>query len=442
MGPNGVREAFRLGSAAHGWVQQPLWSVATVNDEVLSETTDPGYTFPYVEISNVDHVMGIVEPMNVTFGDAPSRARRQIREGDVLISTVRTYLRAIARVPRRWSGAIASTGFAVIRPRCIDSRFLGYVLAADAFIHEVIARSTGVSYPAINAADVMKLKVPVPPPHEQRRIAAFLDYETSRIDELVWAQQKLLEVVAEKRTAMLSHLLIKGANPRAALKESNLAWLGSVPNHWTQTRVGWVSTFISYGFTNPMPTSPGGPYMLTANDIGYEGVRYEAARRTTDEAFHTRLTDKSKPRLGDVLITKDGTLGRVAVFDGQKACINQSVALLRVDSGVVLPEFLALLLSTSAYQDRMEFDAGGTTIKHIYISRLAKMPVFLPPLSEQMKIIQKVTDELKPIGEVFDLAHKGISLLNERKSALISSAVTGQLDLRDWEPSEVVGVLA
>lgn len=149
-----------------------------------------------------------------------------------------------------------------------------------------------------------------------------------------------------------------------------------------------LSNFISlrtYGFTNPMPTTDRGPYMVTAKDIREGKIDYESARHTSAEAFIDQLTDKSRPRIGDVLLTKDGSIGRVAVCDRENICINQSVALLR-PNGRILPKFLSYLLQAPVYQRRMESDSDGSTIKHIYITRVDKMPVSVPNLTEQQAI--------------------------------------------------------
>ncbi|MGY8682064.1 restriction endonuclease subunit S [Bradyrhizobium sp. UFLA05-153] len=164
--------------------------------------------------------------------------------------------------------------------------------------------------------------------------------------------------------------------------QSKLAAIGEVPADWHVGPLRDVLDLITYGFTNPMPDATKGPWKLTAKDIVEGRIRYEAARHTTETAFNTLLTDKSRPRIGDVLLTKDGSIGRVAVVDRDGLCINQSVALLR-PNGRVLPHFLALLLRAPYYQSRMEGDSDGSTIKHIYITRVDKMEIALPPLAEQ-----------------------------------------------------------
>ncbi|MCV7047750.1 restriction endonuclease subunit S [Mycobacterium frederiksbergense] len=147
-----------------------------------------------------------------------------------------------------------------------------------------------------------------------------------------------------------------------------------------------VLTRITYGFTNPMPTAADGPYMVTAKDIRGGRIDYDSARRTTWDAYRNKLTDKSRPRVGDVLLTKDGSIGRVAVCDAPVLCINQSVALLQLNN-LVVPSFLAYLLQAPVYQAQMEADSDGSTIRHIYITRVDKMEISIPEPPEQRAIV-------------------------------------------------------
>ena len=169
-----------------GWSFKRLKYLATYNDEVLTESTHEEEEIDYVEISGVSLFQGIEEIERLTFGQAPSRARRKVRSGDILISTVRTYLRAIAKVDEASPDLIASTGFCVVRPNDdVDSGFLGWTAKSEPFVSEVVARSAGVSYPAINASELVTINIPLPPLDTQRRIARFLDEKTARIDGLI-----------------------------------------------------------------------------------------------------------------------------------------------------------------------------------------------------------------------------------------------------------------
>ncbi|WP_414123487.1 restriction endonuclease subunit S, partial [Corynebacterium nuruki] len=184
----------------------PLWTFCTLNDDVLKEGTDPGFRFEYVDISNVStgRVSDRLEELN--FADSPSRARRLARPGDVVISTVRTYLRAIAPIYEVSNPRVYSTGFAVVRPDTTkaDSRFVQYCFTSNTVIDAVITHSKGVSYPAINASDIARIRIPLPDLPTQRRIADYLDRETAQIDAMAGALDGLVARLEERRRAAIT----------------------------------------------------------------------------------------------------------------------------------------------------------------------------------------------------------------------------------------------
>ena len=194
-----------LGMVPEGWEVKPLKAVASHNDETIDESHDADSEILYVDISGVDASKGIQMKEALRFGEAPSRARRIVKNGDVIVSTVRTYLRAIAPVKNPEPNLVVSTGFAVIRAKDrLDPHFSPYVLSAAHFIEQVIARSVGVSYPAINASDLVRIPVPLPTLAEQSAIASFLDHETSKIDALTTEAQQGINLLEERRSALIS----------------------------------------------------------------------------------------------------------------------------------------------------------------------------------------------------------------------------------------------
>lgn len=186
------------------WHLKPLKYLISFNDEVLPESTHDDFELKYVEIGDVSERSGITNSTEVEFKDAASRARRLVKNGDILISTVRTYLRAIAPVINPPSNMVVSTGFAVIRPRNLNSDYARFLLSTEYFLNEVIARSTGVSYPAINASDLVQIKVPVPPIEEQKKIAEFIKHKCAAIELLVNRSESSIKLLKEHRTSLIS----------------------------------------------------------------------------------------------------------------------------------------------------------------------------------------------------------------------------------------------
>ncbi len=193
-----------LGDIPAHWHVQRLKRVASINDETLSEKEDPLRPVTYVDISSVNSTAGITETEEMVFEDAPSRARRLVNDGDTIVSTVRTYLCAIAPIQSPPSEMVVSTGFAVVRPRDLDSGFGSWVLREQGLVSEIVARSTGVSYPAINPSQIANLAVLVPPVGEQQAIAAFLDERIRRINLLCERVETAIERLEEYRTALVT----------------------------------------------------------------------------------------------------------------------------------------------------------------------------------------------------------------------------------------------
>ena len=196
--------------------------------------------------------------------------------------------------------------------------------------------------------------------------------------------------------------------------------VGVIPEDWGVSPLEEFTSFISYGFTNPMPTSESGIYMITAKDINRGRIQFGTARCTTKEAYRTLLTAKSRPKKGDLLLTKDGTLGRLALVDDRIVCINQSVAILRPNPKAV-PLFLKVLLEAPEYQNRMLEDAGGSTIKHIYITIVNRMPVAVPSSkAEQEAIAGALSDADALIESLRQLLTKKRQIKNAAMQELLT----------------------
>ena len=183
--------------------------LASINDDVLAEDTNATFEMQYIDIGNVDSSGRISGLATYRFEDAPSRARRLVRDGDVIISTVRTYLQAIAQIREPPDNLVVSTGFAVVRPLRdrFDANYCKFALRDAAFLAEVERRSLGVSYPAINAKDLADIQVPSHPLPQQQAIADYLDIETRRLDALLSEVRSVLALLEDRRSAVVSWAL-------------------------------------------------------------------------------------------------------------------------------------------------------------------------------------------------------------------------------------------
>lgn len=425
------------------WTEVPLKMVASCNDEVLPESTPPDRQINYVEISDVSATTGIENFTPMLFAKSPSRARRVVRNGDILVSTVRTYLKAIASVQKHTDNLVASTGFAVIRPRSNNatSEYLGKVALTDGFIGEIISRSVGVSYPAINASEIMHIKIPLPPVEEQQKIAQFLDYETAKIDALIDEQKRLVELLKEKRQAVISHAVTKGLNPDAPMKDSGVKWLGEVPVDWSVTKLkNYCSALPGFAFSsNDFTPEAAEQKLLRGINVGVGSIRWNET-----VYLNTALTQKMREyhlTEGDIVIGLDRPwigdglrISRVTASD-LPALLVQRVASLK-PSSLLRQNYLYLTLTSRAFKSYIEPDLTGVSVPHLSTDQILNYTIALPPLLEQQMLCEHVQSVLDLTDNLIRESSRLENILKERRSALISAAVTGKIDVRDWQPPQ------
>ena len=194
-----------IGEVPEHWEVKRLKNVVECNAKSLGENTPKDSIIKYVEISDVDHVHGINNIQSLMFGEAPSRARRITQKGDIIISTVRTYLKAIAKIED--DDIIVSTGFAVLHPTKCNGEYLAYYILSESFINKVEMLSKGTSYPAINASDLVSINVLIPPLPEQHAIATYLDDKCAKIDTIVSNLNKQISRYADLKRSLIDEVI-------------------------------------------------------------------------------------------------------------------------------------------------------------------------------------------------------------------------------------------
>jgi len=414
------------------WQLKPVKYACYINRHALPETTDPDTEFRYVDISSVDSEgnWSASEPMR--FGDAPSRARRIVADGDVLVSTVRTYLRAIAHVDKVDEPLICSTGFAVLSANgAAYSKFLAYWARSVYFVDEVVARSVGVSYPAVNASDLGNIPWPVLPLEEQRAIARFLDRETARIDTLIEKKCRQIELLQEKRAALISHVVTKGLDPNAPMK-SGLDWLGPVPAQWQHRKLCYLVTME--GGCTPSKSNPD----HWIGDIPWVSPKDMKTRVVSDSEDHIseEAVRESSLRLLDPPVVLMVVRGMILAHTFPVALstvpvtINQDMKALRPKPGCSA-QYLAYLLEgiSSLILSLVEESAHGTKCLRTEIWK--GINLFLPSPAEQADICEELDRHNERLSLLVARISLSIDRLREYRTALISAAVAGKVDVRE-----------
>jgi type I restriction enzyme S subunit len=423
-----------LGDVPSHWRAKQLKFMCSFNDEVLTEMVGSDYEIEYIDIGSVSASAGVMKTEKMSFGKAPSRARRIVRDGDVIISTVRTYLEAIAPIDNPPNNLIVSTGFAVIRPNCqLFKGYAAYCLRANGFIKEVVAESVGVSYPAINATDLVNIKVPALPYEEQIQIANFLDHETAKIDTLIDKQQQLIQLLKEKRQAVISHAVTKGLNPDAAMKDSGVEWLGEVPEYWERIKLKHITKQIIDAEHKTAEYFDDGKYLVcrTTNVKGGR-LRLEGGKYTNLETY-IKWTRRGKPEDGDILFTREAPAGEACVYSGEiPLCLGQRMVLFKLKTECVKSEFVLHSIYSGLSDDFVKQLSQGSTVVHFNMADIQNIPLFEPPLKEQIEIVEYLTKVLEKYDGLIHSVTDAIKLIQERRTALISAAVTGKIDVRHF----------
>jgi type I restriction enzyme, S subunit len=402
---------------------KPLKRLTEINREVLSESTPEDFEIEYVDISNVSGMGRILGTETLLFGKAPSRARRLVRNGDTIISTVRTYLRAITSIQSLPPNLVVSTGFATLTPGPeIDGGFFAYLAQTEHFIHEVVSRSTGVSYPAITPSELGNIKISYPPLPTQRRIAAYLDRETAQIDALLAEKETLLELLEEKRASLISHAVTRGLNPKAKLKPSGIPWLGDVPVHWQLKPFRHVVSIAS-GQVDPRDDEFKQAILIAPNHIESGTGRIVDMETVIDQGA---ISGKYLVRKGEVIYSKIRPELRKACLAPQDCLCSADMYPMR--TGVeLLPEFLLYFLLGEAFSRLVVLESMRVAMPKVNREMLAPCAIPIPPIAEQTEITTVLRKTLSAIDSATQEIQTSITLLREKRSSLISAAVTGKM---------------
>ncbi len=345
----------------------------------------------------------------------------QVRARDLLISgSASTGL--CAEVTEETAGAIPYTGLIIIRPRCdFDRDFARWFLLSDLFAKQVAVLQAGSAIQHFGPSHLGVMFCPVPSPTQQRAIARFLDEEVGAIDAAISAKRRVLDLLAEKRKAVIATAVTRGLDPKVKLRDSGVPWLGEIPAHWRSTRVGRLfrqSKILDY------------PDLTVLSVYREFGVIERASRDDNANRVPDDLNKYQLVEVGDLVINKmkawQGSLG-VSDFRG----ITSPDYVVFRPAHAEEPQFLHSMLRMPQLTTVYLSISNGIRINQWRIEpeRFANVEVFLPTLDEQRDIVEHIARETAKLDAVRAATERTIALLKERRSALIAAAVTGQLDV-------------
>ena len=412
-----------LGEIPEHWVKLRLKNICEINKDSLREDSN-NLIFDYISISDINNSGLIINKERLSFSESPSRARRLVKHRDIIVSTVRTYLEAIAYIDECSFLTVASTGFAVLSPiqNIIYSKYLFYRVKCQSSIDWIVAHSLGISYPAITAFSLGALPIALPPLTEQRAIADYLDGETARIDSIVERLTAQRTRYEQLKRSLISEVITKG-----------------LPHHDPATfrslRLKDTGEITSAGVDKKINPNEQEVYMLNYLDV-YKSKTY--AIDSTDgfmvvTANENQIADKNVLR-GDVFFTpssetiEDIGVSIVILNDLLNTVYSYHIVRFRPFHFMKLLniEYCKYLFNNESVQYYMSQNSKGTTRKILNMNVIENLPIALPTLTEQKEIVDYLDERCGRIDRIVEAIGRKIELLEALRKSIIEEVVTGK----------------
>lgn len=398
-----------------------LKDVAFVNLRTLDESTKGDYKFRYIDISSVSADNGITLGDEITFQEAPSRARRIVKKDDVLVSTVRTYLRAIANIDWDAKDIIASTGFAVYTPNNkIIPRFLAYSIKSTKAINQICSNSKGVSYPAIQAQVLSSIEIPYWDLKRQEAIAAYLDKECEKIGRKIELLERKADAYSRLRRSLINRAVTRGLDPDVSLKPSPIAFETEIPSHWEIRRIkSLFEERIEYSYT-------GNEDLLSVSE--YYGIAKRADIIDNENISRSdSLEGYKRCYIGDIvsniMLAWKGSLGMTNYNGIVSPAYGVYKPICKLSS-----RYYHYLFRTELYKAIFKNHSRGIIDSRLrlYTPNFLALKTFYPPLSEQNEIAAYLDEKCAKIDAILEKINTEVERLKELKRSLINEVVTGQ----------------
>lgn len=380
---------------------------------------------------------GIVPRLETAAKTQDGDNRKKVIRGDFVINSRSDRKGSAGLSPLDGSVSLICT---VITPDGVSGSFAHHLLRSVPFQEEYYRWGKGIVADlwSTNFSDMKNIVVGVPSETEQTQIARFLDHETAHIDALIEEQQRLIELLKEKRQAVISQAVTKGLDPTVPMKDSRVEWLGKVPAHWDVGTLRWYATIqggVAKGKDYEGRETIVMPYLRVANvQNGYVDLT-----EVKEISVLESEVERYRLRAGDVLMNEGGDndkLGRGTVWQAQiERCLHQNHVFAIRPNDLLKAEWLATF--TQSEQARTYFflnSKQSTNLASISASNVMSLALPIPSVSEQQEIIAYLEEDRSHYEQLTEVAISTVGLLQERRSVLISAAVTGKIDVRGWQP--------
>jgi len=327
--------------------------------------------------------------------------------------------------------AFGTTELHVLRAAsALDSRFLFFITISSSYRKTGEAEMYGAGGQKRVPPEFNKdFRTPLPPIAEQQTIADFLGQETARLDTLVAKRQALIKKLKEKRTVLISRTVTCGLNPEAKLKPSGIEWLGDIPAHWERLPfTKYIVDKADYRGKTPEKVTDG-IFLVTAKNVRMGFIDYESSQEFVRPEDYDEIMRRGLPRRGDVLFTTEAPLGNVALVDREDIALAQRIIRFRMMPSRFSSKFTLYAMMSDSFQGQLERLSTGSTAEGLKASKLFSIWLVAPPIPEQIAITKFLDRETSKIDQMAEKVELAIARLQEYRTALITAAVTGKIDV-------------
>jgi type I restriction enzyme S subunit len=384
---------------------------------------------PLIQLNNIRDSKHLMQNMKFVTEEKKQQLIRHLAiPGDVVIAKMADPVARSAVVADDFSEYVIVADCVKLTPNLdlIDLSYLVWAINCDYVRINAELVSTGTTRIRVNLGELKKLKIPYPPSNEQSAIANFLDHETAKIDTLIEKQQQLIKLLKEKRQAVISHAVTKGLNPSAPMRDSGVDWLGEVPEHWDVKQAKYVADITRGAILRPVDAPE---YFDDEGEWAYLNI--SDATKCDKYLYKSKLylsplgsTKSARVYPDNVIITASATIGK-AFINKVKVCVHDGF--IPFCNLLVDKSYLYHYLSNPYLYAAM---GKSNTQKNIYLDEVKNMVVTMPPDKEQLAIVEYIEKNSVSFDALIKKAEKAILLMQERRTALISAAVTGKIDVR------------
>ena len=366
---------------------------------------------------------------------SPEGLSTSFLKGDVLFGKLRPYL------AKSWLAefsGICSSEFLVLRSKNVSPGFLHYYTLTDEFINQVNASTYGSKMPRASWDFIGLLPVPIPD-NGSGKISNFLDHETAKIDTLIEKQQQLIQLLKEKRQAVISHAVTKGLNPNVKMRDSGVEWLGVVPEHWYVVPLKRVCEVKDGTHETPqyVDMSEDAFPLITSKDFIGDSISFEGAKYIS-KVDHLEIIKRSNTETGDVLMSMiGGNIGKAALVKSNANFSIKNVALFKTHGNQHVAQYILYYLQSGLLDIQISLLSRGGAQGFLSLGDIRNLCFLKAPSDEIEEIVESLSKSTIKFDHLIEKAELAVKLIIERRTALISAAVTGKMDVRDWVAPKV-----